>query len=88
MVSEILESIFEGLDMHPRPRLDAIDSLMEFGNAHKSLNSISTFAADQRQVLWSLLSHLYSQLGTPHRFLESGTAYGQGHARRALLVSA
>ncbi len=60
MVSEILESIFEGLDMDPRPRLDAIDSLMEFGNAHKFLElNIWTFAADQRQVLWSLLSHFY-----------------------------
>lgn len=60
MGSEILESIFEGLDMDPRPRLDAIDSLMEFGNAHKFLElNIWTFAADQRQVLWSLLSHFY-----------------------------
>ena len=40
--------------------LDAIDSLMEFGNAHKFLElNIWTFAADQRQVLWSLLSHFY-----------------------------
>ena len=46
--------------MDPRPRLDAIDSLMEFGNAHKFLElNIWTFAADQRQVLWSLLSHFY-----------------------------
>lgn len=60
MGSEILESIFEELDMDPRPRLDAIDSLMEFGNAHKFLElNIWTFAADQRQVLWSLLSHFY-----------------------------
>ena len=60
MGSQILESIFEGLDMDPRPRLDAIDSLMEFGNAHKFLElNIWTFAADQRQVLWSLLSHFY-----------------------------
>ena len=60
MGSEILESIFEGLDMDPRARLDAIDSLMEFGNAHKFLElNIWTFAADQRQVLWSLLSHFY-----------------------------
>lgn len=60
MGSEILESMFEGLDMDPRARLDAIDSLMEFGNAHKFLElNIWTFAADQRQVLWSLLSHFY-----------------------------
>lgn len=60
MGSEILESIFEGLDMDPQARLDAIKSLMEFGNAHKFLElHIWTFAADERQVLWSLLSHFY-----------------------------
>ena len=60
MGDEILESIFEGLDMDPQARLDAIKSLMEFGNAHKFLElHIWTFAADQRQVLWSLLSHFY-----------------------------
>ena len=60
MGPEVLTSIFEGLDMAPQARLDAIDSLMEFGNAHKFLElNIWTFAADQRQVLWSLLSHFY-----------------------------
>lgn len=60
MGSEVLKSIFEGLDMDPLARRDAIQSLMEFGSAHKFLElNTWTFAADQRQVPWSLLSHFY-----------------------------
>lgn len=60
MGSEVLGSIYEGLDMDPQARQDAIHSLVEFGNAHKFLElKIWTFAADPRQVLWSLLSHFY-----------------------------
>ena len=80
MGSEVLESIFEGLDMDPLARRDAIRSLTEFGNACKFLElNTWTFAADQRQVLWSLLSHFYApSLARRIAFWNLGQAMDKG----------
>lgn len=60
MGEEVLEAIFDALDMDPRVRMDALRNFMEFGNAYKYLElNTWTFAADQRQVLWALLGHFY-----------------------------
>lgn len=60
MGQEILQAIFKSLDMDPQAQLDALDSFMEFANAYKFLElNTWTFGADQRQVLWELLSHFY-----------------------------
>lgn len=60
MGEEILQVIFDALDMDPLARVDALDNFMEFGNAYKYLELNSwTFAADQRQILWMLLGHFY-----------------------------
>lgn len=60
MGEEILHAIFDALDMDPRAQVDALDNFMEFANAYKFLEiNTWTFGADQRQVLWALLSHFY-----------------------------
>lgn len=60
MGEEILQAIFDALDMDPRAQVDALDNFMEFGNAYKFLELKTwNFAADQRQVLWTLLGHFY-----------------------------
>lgn len=57
---EILQAIFKSLDMDTQAQLDALDSFMEFANAYKFIElNTWTFGADQRQVLWELLSHFY-----------------------------
>ena len=61
MGEEVLRSIFDAMDMDPRAQHDAINNLMEFANAYKSIELITwTFAADQRQIIWSLLSHFFT----------------------------
>ncbi len=60
MGEEILQAIFDALDMDPRARVDALRNFMEFANAYKFLElNTWTFGADQRQILWSLLGHFY-----------------------------
>ncbi|MDA7088965.1 ankyrin repeat domain-containing protein [Pseudomonas sp. SA3-5] len=60
MGEEILNAIFDALDMDPRARVDAIDNLTEFWNAYKYLElNTWTFAADQQQVVWMLLGYFY-----------------------------
>ncbi|WP_071604305.1 hypothetical protein [Dickeya poaceiphila] len=60
MGEEILHDILEALGMDPLAQMDAINNLMEFANAYKSLElNTWTFAADQRQILWTLLTHFY-----------------------------
>lgn len=60
MGQEILQVIFESLDMDPQAQLDALDGFMEFANAYKFLElNTWTFGADQCQVLWELLTHFY-----------------------------
>ena len=60
MGPEILQSIFEALDIDAQAQRDATDALLQFGNAYKFLElNTWTFAADQRQVLWALLGHFY-----------------------------
>lgn len=60
MVEEVLQAIFEALDMAPEARMDAIDNLMEFADAYKSVELKAwTFAADQRQILWALLGQFF-----------------------------
>lgn len=58
MGEEILQAIFDALDMDPRARVDALGNVMEFANAYKFLElNTWTFGADQRQILWMLLGH-------------------------------
>ncbi len=60
MSAEILHSIFDALEMDLQAQLDAFDNFMEFSNAYKFLElNTWTFAADPRQVLWTLLGHFY-----------------------------
>lgn len=60
MGEEVLHAIFDALDMDPRARVDAVNNLMEFGNAYKALElNTWTFAADERQILWMLLGYFY-----------------------------
>ncbi|QBY54447.1 ankyrin repeat domain-containing protein [Cupriavidus oxalaticus] len=60
MGGEILCTIFDALDMDPQAQGDATRNLMEFGDAYKFLElNTWTFAADQRQILWTLLGHFY-----------------------------
>lgn len=60
MGEEILRAIFEAMDMDPRAQFDATNNLMELANAYKSIElKIWTFAADERQILWSLLGHFF-----------------------------
>lgn len=60
MGEEVLQAIFDRLDVEPKTREDASSNFMEFANAFKSLELKTwTFAADQRQILWTLLSHFY-----------------------------
>ena len=60
MGEEILQAIFDAMDMDPQARVDALRNLMEFANAYKFLElNTWTFGADQRQILWELLSHFY-----------------------------
>lgn len=57
---EILNAIFDALDVAPQARVDALNNLMEFGNAYKTLElNTWTFAADERQILWMLLGYFY-----------------------------
>lgn len=57
---EILEAIFDAVDMDPQAQVDALGNFIEFGNAYKFLElNTWTFAADQRQILWALLGHFY-----------------------------
>ncbi|MEQ4619223.1 MAG: ankyrin repeat domain-containing protein [Corticimicrobacter sp.] len=60
MGEEILQAIFDALDMDPQARVDALRNFMEFANTYKVLElNTWTFGADQRQVLWALLGHFY-----------------------------
>ena len=60
MGEEILQAIFDAMDMDPQARVDALRNLMEFANAYKFLElNTWTFGADQRLILWDLLSHFY-----------------------------
>ncbi|MGM3175637.1 ankyrin repeat domain-containing protein [Dickeya lacustris] len=60
MGKEILHDILDALNLDPLAQKDAINNLMEFANAHKYLQQNTwTFAADQRQILWMMLTHFY-----------------------------
>lgn len=60
MGQEVLTAIFDALDMDAAACAAALDNLCEFGNAYKYLElNTWTFAADQRQVLWTLLGYFY-----------------------------
>ena len=60
MGQEVLTAIFDALDMDTAACAAALDNLCEFGNAYKYLElNTWTFAADQRQVLWTLLGYFY-----------------------------
>ncbi|MCW2486717.1 ankyrin repeat domain-containing protein [Candidatus Symbiopectobacterium sp. NZEC127] len=60
MFTEILLDIFEALGMDPQAQFDALNNAMEFTHAYKSLELHTwTFAADQHQILWTMLAHFY-----------------------------
>ncbi|WJM84158.1 ankyrin repeat domain-containing protein [Dickeya chrysanthemi] len=60
MGEEILNDILEALGMDPLAQRSVINNLMEFANAYKSLElNTWAFAADQRQILWTMLAHFY-----------------------------
>lgn len=58
--TKILQDVFRALNLDPQAQMDALGNFVRFGNAYKflELNTL-TFAADQRQVLWALLGHVY-----------------------------
>lgn len=61
MGQEILNSIFDALDMSDHARYDAINNLTEFGSAYKQVElNTWTYEADSRQILWMLLGYLYT----------------------------
>lgn len=61
MGEEILQDIFKTLDIEPTTALQAMDKIMEFTNAYKSLElNTWTFNADQRQIVWMLLGYFYA----------------------------
>lgn len=60
MGTKILLDVFQALDLDPKAQMDVLGNYQEFGNAYKFLElNTWTFAADQRQVLWALLGHIY-----------------------------
>jgi hypothetical protein len=60
MSNEILESIFNALDMDELAQKDAFGNLEGFAKAYKEVGlNTWTFAADQRQILWMLLGYFY-----------------------------
>lgn len=60
MAEKILNAIFDAMDMDRQARIDAIENLMEFGNAYKALElSTWTFDADERQIIWMLMGYFY-----------------------------
>ncbi|MFQ1892727.1 ankyrin repeat domain-containing protein [Aeromonas veronii] len=60
MGEEVFDDIFRALGIDPLAQSDTLDNFMEFVHAYKFLElNTWTFAADQRQVLWALLTHFY-----------------------------
>ncbi len=60
MVEEVFDDILRALGMDPLAQLDALDNFMEFVHAYKLLElNTWTFAADQRQIIWTMLTHFY-----------------------------
>jgi hypothetical protein len=80
MSEEILRTIFNALDMDPRAQMDAIDNLIEFANAYKSVELQTwTFDADQRQIFWALLGHFFiPSLARRVAFWDLGQVLGKG----------
>lgn len=80
MGEDVLNAIFDALDMDPSARFDAIDNLTEFGNAYKYLElNTWTFAADERQILWLLLGYFYMpSLARRAAFWNLGEALDKG----------
>lgn len=56
----IVLDVFQALGLDSQAQMDVLGNYQEFGNAYKFLElNTWTFAADQRQVLWALLGHVY-----------------------------
>jgi hypothetical protein len=67
MGKEILEAIFEALDMDPQACLNAIHNLTEFGNSYKTLElNTWTFAADDCQIIWMVLGYYFAPVLARH----------------------
>ena len=77
---EVLQAIFDALGMGPQACKDAVDNLMEFGNAYKTVElNTWTFAADERQILWMLLGYFYMPgLGRRTAFWNMGGTLDEG----------
>lgn len=60
MGTKILLDVFQALDLDPQAQMDALGNFVNFSNGYKFLElNTWTFAATQRQVLWTLLGHVY-----------------------------
>ncbi len=60
MFEEVIDDIFNTLGIDKKTQSDAFGNLMEFANAYKTVElSTWTFAATQRQILWTMLAHFY-----------------------------
>lgn len=80
MGTKILLDVFQALDLDPQAQMDALGNFVKFGNAYKFMElNTWTFAADQRQVLWALLGHVYvPQLARGVGFWSLGQALDKG----------
>ena len=60
MTIELIEAIFDALDMDGQACNDALNNLMEWGNFHKALElNIWTGNASEKQILWHMLAYSY-----------------------------
>lgn len=56
---EILEAVFDALNMDTDARMNASDNFRSFGDEYKLLElNTWTLDADQRQILWAVLAHI------------------------------
>lgn len=60
MGEEVFEDILRALGIDPLSQLNALNNFIAFANAYKYLElNTWTFAADQRQINWTMLTHFY-----------------------------
>jgi hypothetical protein len=83
LAGEILDSIFDALDMDGQARFDASYNLEEFAQFNKAVELKTwTFEADQRQVLWYFLGYIFvSGLARRLAFWYLANAFDKGMPR-------
>ncbi|QDO75013.1 ankyrin repeat domain-containing protein [Aeromonas caviae] len=60
MGEEVFDDILRALGIDPLSQLNALNNFIAFANAYKYLElNTWTFAADQRQINWTMLTHFY-----------------------------